>query len=401
MILVFSLLFLPFILLIEYRNRTLISFSFINYIACVVIFYGVTLDDSVLLFAMFIYMLILTTLELAFPLRPRESVKQAQLFSILGVFGLLVVLVSICIEIYSAGSIVGALLTNRLEAYLSGGITSSSFISQILKLLLPFVYLYVGLQLALQKRRYAILVILAMSFWLLLTANTRFSIIIPIAAYFLLIVSNAYGLRRILLLSLVICSLPLMLPLLNLGSALRNGQLTSIKWAQVFQVKSIKEQMGYVDWFNKLTTSLINSTDFEWGSHWFINTFVNFIPRAFWNDKPITSVSNRVSEELYNITVGGGDAIYTFTVFGEAYLQFGYAGFVILPILYFSTWRWSFKIMSSFIGGQFLCAIYLMKVFATIRAETLIFQLLYIVILLKVVEVMNTLLSKGTRYEKL
>lgn len=400
MIVIFASLFLPFILLLEYKNRALVSFSFVNYVACIVMFVGITPEDGILLFAIFIYMFILTTLEFLFPFHPRVSIKQLPIFVFLGICGLSVVLVSILSEIYSAGSVVKALVRNRLESYLSGGIMSSSLPGQILKVLLPFVYLYVGLQIALLKRKYSVFLIFVVTFWLLLTANTRFSIIIPIAAYFLIIVSKTYGVRRILLLLSVLCGLPLMLPLLNLGSALRNGQLLDIQWFQIFQVKNIKEQLGYVDWFNKLTTSLIDVTDFEWGAHWFINTFINFIPRAFWNDKPITSVSNRISEELYDITVGGGDAIYTFTIFGEAYLQFGYAGFFILPILYFSIWRWSIKVMSSFIGGQFLCAIYLMKVFATIRAETLIFQFLFLILSLKLVEAANIFLSQGTRHEK-
>ncbi len=70
--------------------------------------------------------------------------------------------------------------------------------------------------------------------------------------------------------------------------------------------------------------------DYEYGLN-YLYTFVTPIPRALWPEKPLTSFSNRITEQMQGSQLDalGGINISTYTVWGEGFGQFGAAGAVL------------------------------------------------------------------------
>ena len=80
--------------------------------------------------------------------------------------------------------------------------------------------------------------------------------------------------------------------------------------------------------------AISRESSIEWLEHWYY-FIIGAIPRILWESKPITSFNVRITEMLYGYTVGSNQdsIIYTFTVPGEGYVQFGYVGAFLLTLL--------------------------------------------------------------------
>lgn len=83
------------------------------------------------------------------------------------------------------------------------------------------------------------------------------------------------------------------------------------------------------DLYNSHNRDEIN---YEYGMSWFVYPLISLVPRKIWNSKPSTSFSNRYTEKLYYKT--GEGPVATFSIFGEGYIQFGYLGVLLAPILF-------------------------------------------------------------------
>jgi len=76
---------------------------------------------------------------------------------------------------------------------------------------------------------------------------------------------------------------------------------------------------------------------------------LSLVPRAVWPGKPLTSASNRLTELVYDVKIGDGTPITTFTVYGDGYFQAGYLGvFVgaaafVLGYSLLLAWMWRFR----------------------------------------------------------
>ena len=69
----------------------------------------------------------------------------------------------------------------------------------------------------------------------------------------------------------------------------------------------------------------------EYGVQHFYNAII-FIPRFFWQDKPVVSFSYRLSEEIYG-KMGENAWVHTYTPWGEGYLQFGIIGTMVNTVI--------------------------------------------------------------------
>lgn len=73
--------------------------------------------------------------------------------------------------------------------------------------------------------------------------------------------------------------------------------------------------------------------DFEYG-YSFLLDIIQFVPRFLWTNKPITSFSYRLSQEVYNLSPENPSTwVHTFTPWGEGYMQFSTIGVIIASLL--------------------------------------------------------------------
>jgi oligosaccharide repeat unit polymerase len=78
---------------------------------------------------------------------------------------------------------------------------------------------------------------------------------------------------------------------------------------------------------------LAGNLKLEYGlNYWY--TFVTFVPRALWPEKPLTSFEARGTEQLTGSSIGDGVEVWTFTAWGEGLAQFGVAGVALNLFLY-------------------------------------------------------------------
>jgi hypothetical protein len=94
----------------------------------------------------------------------------------------------------------------------------------------------------------------------------------------------------------------------------------------------------------------------------FILNFITFIPRFLWPDKPVTSFSFRVSEEIFGQIGVDAAWIHTFTILGEGYRQFAglgmifssfIAAFLVLLIISIILKNPSYRVLGAFITIMF------------------------------------------------
>lgn len=83
----------------------------------------------------------------------------------------------------------------------------------------------------------------------------------------------------------------------------------------------------------------IGKLKFEYGLQMVYN-LISWIPRLLWEEKPLTSFSFRISNELYD-NVGISNWVRTYTIPGEGYLQFGILGMVLWSVFFIYFYRFS------------------------------------------------------------
>lgn len=95
----------------------------------------------------------------------------------------------------------------------------------------------------------------------------------------------------------------------------------------------------YYDYLYSLYNSFQNGiANLDWGKSYFLYPIINFIPRAIWANKPLTSFSSRMTDAVY-WGYFSGQSVVTFTIFGEGYGQFGLIGCVLCSIIFLAA-RW-------------------------------------------------------------
>lgn len=111
-----------------------------------------------------------------------------------------------------------------------------------------------------------------------------------------------------------------------------------------------------------------SSNSFEFGYQFAIN-IITFVPRFLWADKPMTSFSFRLSEEIYG-PIGLGQAwVHTFTILGEGYSQFGVAGMPMAAIIAAAIVTISFHIISRDPRLQVLGVFYFISMIMSFRGD--------------------------------
>ena len=382
-LIIYLILFVPLLLFVEYNKKGFVGLGTIIFFSTIIIFPGFFELDKKIIFGIYIFTFIALLLDYKFKNinLSNNNNNNNKLVNVLGVIFFFLVTIDMFYRIISAGGLINVLLYNRLDDYLTG-LKQKNNLMMMISILFPFGYLLIGSFLLDKKRSIGFILLATLTFYLLVTSNTRFAIVIPILACVLLNYTEKIKYKRVVSLFCVLLMIPLSVPFLIIGSFLRHGRLDKMTFENLLNFENIFNELNYNIWVNDLVIFVEKNQEFRLGYDWFVVPIINFIPRSLWNDKPLTSISNNLSEKIYLADIGGGDAVTTFTIYGEAYWQFWYLGFIILPIITFVLYRVLYYLSSQFSGGVYLYSIFLVKYFALVRAETPIFQLLYMIIVL-------------------
>lgn len=307
--------------------------------------------------------------------------------SIINIFAFiyfLYLLVEILLLIKSHGGIIGVLSRDRLEDYLGGGIKSGS-LGQFLFLVPSIAYfILIGSLLNKSSFKTALFLIFFLVFYYILTANTRLPIIMPLASlvvYLCFFKFNSFVSKYgVILVSFSIAFVSLFSFFANLMrhglTDVQGGVLTSMHEQNLNQLK-------YPLWVDDLIIKIqTGELSHAFGVNWFITPIVNIIPRAFWADKPITSTSNVLSEAIYDITVGDGSPITTFTIWGEAYWQFGFIGVFFAAFIFYYAYKILARFYFSYKNTEFYMIYVLINWLPFIRAEMPFFYLIMSIVAL-------------------
>jgi hypothetical protein len=285
------------------------------------------------------------------------------------------------VEAIATYGVAGAFQRDRLSDYFDGGMTSAGAVGTFRLISEMAFYLMLGK--IFYAKRYFLFVGLVFGYVAALSvyANTRLSLVLPLVAIgcFYCYVKR---LRTATIGSLLIAFLVFIPWYIFMTNAIRHGIEPTAEVGGVVADVALKE-IDYNKYLNH-ATEYTRVKDFEYGYGWFIGSFGNAVPRFIWEDKPVTSTSNRFT----TIVTGEGPSllnpVMTFTIFGEGYLQLGLFGVVVETVfVLFLFSKLFYSYMSFPEGGGGLASFNLMTMsLIFFRAEIPFMQLIFAIITL-------------------
>lgn len=371
---IFVLLYLIALTYVVMRNRSMwqpvgiSEFSFVIYGIMFVIVPSVQGWDGLLSDSYFSLMLImgLLGLLLGFHYIRWRNKKQpvihhycirSNVFTELVLWGIIIAYMLLMVysiaETLLTDGVVGAFtrdrVVDRLDAYGEGG-GFRSFISNVIR---PFAVIAAGIMV---KKRPWVILIFFISFTLssILDGAHRFTMLLPL----LLIVVYCHFYVRRLGLPVFVGLGVILLALLSAGNILRRGNIHDALNLSSRSVVIGLDAFGpgrYL-YYNLYPDIKRGSVDIEKGRGLYYYLPASFVPRAFWNEKPMVNVNARLTE-VYTGRVGTGGVksfIMTFTAWGEGYYQFGLMGIMFYSILICITYSEFVRLFGRFEGGEFV-----------------------------------------------
>lgn len=318
---------------------------------------------------------------------------KTDIFKYLAFMYVLILCYEIVEKIMVMGSISAVFLNNRLEAYLGENLSSTSpFRSLFFTGFKICFYIYVDYLFCNGKTRNALFLFMFPLLHHLFTANTRYDFVAMSGALIIYYMNrrmyrkridvngNVYEVKskfnfwKIIIIGFIVIYFTLIFMraanLVRHGLSLEDMEFSySTLFLDTFSNDSKYYEFLY-DLYNKLDVD-----NFEYGYTWFIDPFINFIPRTIWPDKPYTSFSVRGTELVY-YDYTSGNPVYTFTILGEGYAQLGILGCFLSPLIFLISRSITFKQMNRIKYHQLYSLILLFSLLTYMRAESPIFWVL-------------------------
>lgn len=115
-----------------------------------------------------------------------------------------------------------------------------------------------------------------------------------------------------------------------------NGNLGSINDFGILLEKLVWRVSGTLDQFEFLHLANVNATHFWFGLSYVEDLVLTYVPRSIFPDKPTAYGIIRLQDQLmpHLLEYASLSATYPVGFFAEAYLNFGYLGFVVVPLFY-------------------------------------------------------------------
>jgi len=315
-------------------------------------------------------------------------------------------ILTIFFTISNSGGLASALKVGRVQAYLSGGILKGQTFQLLFILPKIMYYFYIGRKF--EKKQYisAFLLVLTISVFYFFTANTRLPILFPIVAFSIIYLSMTVNKKLLpfLMPIFMISGVVIVFSFAVFASYLRTGTLSSFSnvtgdfFNAVF-AHSLA-QLKYYEWVHDLFLALSDgSIPYDYCKAWFYYGAISIFPRFLWPGKPITSTSNRLSESVMGITLGDGQLITTFSVFGEGFWQLSYVGALFSGFLLLAVYCIMIHLINKFRYANYWIVMLIINMAPFFRAEIPIPTFILNLIILSVLFVIKV--NKRSNYSEI
>lgn len=231
-----------------------------------------------------------------------------------------------------SGGVLAALTVARLEEYLGGAILEGRSFEVLFILPQILYFILIGRLVSGRHWLWATVLIAAVSAYYVFTANTRLPIVFPWVAL-AVVMSERLPLRFFRVVAPIAAASAIVVvgAVLVVGSALRLGTVENLSTLSGEYAEAASSQaradLGYPGWVKDVQRAVdTGKVDIDEGYGWLVLGPLSLVPRAVWSNKPLTSASNRLTELVYDVKIGDGTPITTFTVYGDGYFQASYLG---------------------------------------------------------------------------
>lgn len=274
-----------------------------------------------------------------------------------------------------SGGVLAALTVARLEEYLGGAILEGRSLEVLF--ILPQILYFVLIGRLLSGRRWfwAIGLVAAVSLYYIFTANTRLPIVFPWVAL-AVVIAERLPLRTYRAVAPVAATFALIAVavVVVVGSALRLGTVEDLASLSGEYREAVSAQaaadLGYPDWVRDVQRAVdTGKVGVDAGYGWLVLGPLSLVPRAVWPGKPLTSASNRLTELVYDVKIGDGTPITTFTVYGDGYFQAGYMGVFVGAAAFVLGYSLLLTWMRRFQHTEFWAAMVLLHMVTFFRGE--------------------------------
>lgn len=234
----------------------------------------------------------------------------------------------------------GSFTRDRLADYFSMGLSEASIITPIRIATELAFFIFLGTLLSNKKFKLFIIIFTSYIIFLSIVAITRLSIVIPLfCALGFWINKNNFRFKRI---AIVMSISSLLAPLYVYNTNLiRHG--ISISEGSYEGFREIENDTSRYNEYLSLIENYTNYQGYENGKAWFLGSIGNIVPRFLWPEKPVTSTSNRITEQITGFEPSINNPVITFTIIGEGFLQFGYIGIFIEVLLFFYFFKYIYE----------------------------------------------------------
>jgi oligosaccharide repeat unit polymerase len=283
---------------------------------------------------------------------------------------------SVAMLIHQYSGVIAALSVARVQEYLNGGILKGNTVQLVL--MLPEFLYYVLIGKLVQQKRFvpALLLVLNICVFFVFTANARYPMVYSLLAFGLLLFAWIPRQHRAKVAPIAAIAAVLLLgAVLFIGNMLRQGLVSELNNSFTDLQRNLSDQaqgdFGYYKFLHDLYVRIDEQRmSFDYGQSWWKYSPMSLVPRAIWPNKPLTSVSNRLTLLVYNQVPGGGDPITTFTIFGEGYFELGLLGAFIAPFIYFKCYAILLRVLAHFRYSEYWCALLLCEAVTFFRGES-------------------------------
>lgn len=230
----------------------------------------------------------------------------------------------------------------------------------------------------------------------LLTAATRFGLASLGLAMAVLLFRRWLGsgerrmnpVRQGVMLAFLVSMFVLVVVYQYVGNYVRLGAIADLSISKLNTMEIVRQQMmdlRYYHFLRELHQAVDDGViQFEYGVEWLWHNLISLIPRRLWQDKPITATSVRLTEVLHG-KLGTGLPVYTYTIYGEGYLEFGYVGAMFAPIVLLLAYSLILRLWSRIHGSDLYRLYFGIGIVTVLRAEfpfaVLLLQVMIITIL--------------------
>jgi hypothetical protein len=285
--------------------------------------------------------------------------------------------------IIASDGLFNLLILPKSASHLGEGYFNGLAVFQFMKIPLLIGYLMWCEKFFVNRRFYLgfILAILPAIHYLLMSA-TRFGVIVYILSAIAVFIyykstSKPYtSFSKMKISVYTIVSICIVAIYMSIGNAIRGGYFFHDPSLSLFYLiqpghvfLELIRAVDYVQYLGEIAAYIeIGIVEIEYFAGTVYYNIISFMPRLFWDDKPITAIGPRVTQAIYG-DVGYGRAIRTYTFLGEGFLQFHYVGVLLSGVIFPYLYKKVVYFISKYTSSLLVTMVYLVEFITHFRGQ--------------------------------